>query len=332
MRRVFLVLFLSIVFPHFSGQAQRLPEATPESVGLSAERLARIKKVFSEDVEKGKLPGAVVAIARKGKLVYFEAIGFQDKPAGKAMAKDAIFRVYSMTKPWTSVAAMMLVEEGRIQLTDPISKYLPAFKDLKVSVASKDPATGQDIYTVEPAKREPTIQDLLRHTSGIAYDFVTRNTPVKEAYKSVGLSALGSEVREKMTPAEFVERLVESAAREPAGINVGIQPFHRASRARCRGGCRYASVEVSRRAAVQAFEDGRLRASPLQRKRQAASLSLCFPMRASPFLTQRSRLRMISAERAAFRRLRTICVSPRCCSMAVNLMACASFRQPQSRS
>ncbi len=88
MRRVFLVLFLSIVFPHFSGQAQRLPEATPESVGLSAERLARIKKVFGEDVEKGKLPGAVVAIARKGKLVYFEAIGFQDKPAGKVMAKN----------------------------------------------------------------------------------------------------------------------------------------------------------------------------------------------------------------------------------------------------
>ncbi len=102
-----------------------------------------------------------------------------------------------MTKPWTSVAAMMLVEEGRIQLTDPISKYLPAFKDLKVSVASKDPATGQDIYTVEPAKREPTIQDLLRHTSGIAYDFVTRNAPVKEAYKSVGLRALGSEVRRR---------------------------------------------------------------------------------------------------------------------------------------
>ena len=210
MRRVFLVLFLSIVFPHFSGQAQRLPEATPESVGLSAERLARIKKIFSEDIEKGKLPGAVVAVARKGKLVYFEAIGFQDKPAGKAMAKDSIFRVYSMTKPWTSVAAMMLVEEGRIQLTDPISKYLPAFKDLKVSVASKDPATGQDVYTVEAAKREPTIQDLLRHTSGIAYDFVTRNTPVKDAYKSVGLNALSSEVREKMTPAEFVERLAKA--------------------------------------------------------------------------------------------------------------------------
>jgi CubicO group peptidase (beta-lactamase class C family) len=222
MRRAFLTIWLAVVFLHFSqplAQAQRLPQAAPESAGLSSERLARIGKIFGEDVEKGKLPGAVVAVARKGKLVYFEAIGFQDKPAGKGMAKDSIFRVYSMTKPWTSVAAMMLVEDGRIQLTDPVSKYLPAFKDLKVSVAARDPATGQETYTLEPAKREPTIQDLLRHTSGIAYDFVTRNAPVKEAYKTAGLTALGSEIREKMTPAEFVDQLSKAPlASQPGSI------------------------------------------------------------------------------------------------------------------
>jgi CubicO group peptidase (beta-lactamase class C family) len=186
-----------------------LATAAPEAAGLSTERLSNLNKYLQGDVEAGKLPGAVVAIARKGKLVYLEAIGFKDKPAGAPMTKDAIFRVYSMTKPWTSVAAMMLVEEGRIQLTDPISKFLPEFKDLKVSVATKDTATGQITYSSVPAIREPTVQDLLRHTSGIAYDFVTRNQPVKEAYQSAGLQALGLDMRDEMTPAEFTAKLAK---------------------------------------------------------------------------------------------------------------------------
>jgi CubicO group peptidase (beta-lactamase class C family) len=188
-------------------QAQPLPTAKPEQVGLSSERLARIGKTLAADVEKGKLPGAVVAVARRGKLVYFEAIGFQDKPAGKKMSRDAIFRVYSMTKPWTSVAAMMLVEDGSIQLTDPVSKYLPTFKGLQVSVPKTDPATGQVTYEMVKAERDPTIQDLLRHTSGVAYDFVTRNAPVKEAYLKGDLKALGPEIRNQVTPAQMVERL-----------------------------------------------------------------------------------------------------------------------------
>ena len=108
----------------------------PRRVGLSGERLAQIGKVFGAEVDQGRLPGAVVAVARKGKLVYFEALGYQDKPADKKMQKDSIFRVYSMTKPWTSLAAMMLVEDGKIQLPDPVSKFLPAFKGLNVSVAT----------------------------------------------------------------------------------------------------------------------------------------------------------------------------------------------------
>jgi CubicO group peptidase (beta-lactamase class C family) len=198
---LFLFFTVSTVF------AEPLPSAAPEAAGLSAERLAILKKNLEDDVKAGKLPGAVVAVARKGKLVYFEASGFKDKPAGAAMTKDAIFRVYSMTKPWTSVAAMMLAEEGRIQLTDPVSKYLPAFKDLKVSIATKDAATGQVTYNTAPAGREPTVQDLLRHTSGIAYDFFTRNQPVKDAYKAAGLDALGADIRDKMTAAEFTEKL-----------------------------------------------------------------------------------------------------------------------------
>ena len=115
-----------------------------------------------------------------------------------------------MTKPWTSLAAMMLVEDGKIQLPDPVSKFLPAFKGQNVSVATPNPTTGQATYELVPAAREPTIQDLLRHTSGVAYDFVTRNVPVKEAYEKNGLNAISADLRDKMTAAEFVERLAKA--------------------------------------------------------------------------------------------------------------------------
>jgi CubicO group peptidase (beta-lactamase class C family) len=200
-------------------RAQSLVSAAPESVGLSGERLAQIGKVFGAEVDQGRLPGAVVAVARRGKLVYFEALGYQDKPADKKMQKDSIFRVYSMTKPWTSLAAMMLVEDGKIQLTDPVSKFLPAFKELKVSVATSNATTGQTTYEMVPAAREPTIQDLLRHTSGLAYDFITRNVPVKEAYENNGLKAIEPDIRNKLTPAEFVERL----AKAPLASQPGTQ-------------------------------------------------------------------------------------------------------------
>lgn len=172
------------------GQADGARAVSPQKVGLSPERLGRIGEVLNGEIEKGKLPGAVVLVARKGQIAYFEAFGYQDKDAGKKMTRDSIFRVYSMTKPFVSVAAMMLMEEGKIELTDPVSKYLPSLKGLKVTAAKKDPATGEVTYTTAPAEREPTIQDLLRHTSGIVYDFVTPNAQVKEAYQKEGLSAL----------------------------------------------------------------------------------------------------------------------------------------------
>jgi CubicO group peptidase (beta-lactamase class C family) len=217
MRDVLRLLAALTLLAGLPALGQPLPVAAPEKVGLSSQRLARIRKALADDVEKGKLPGAVVAVARRGKLAYFEAVGFQDPVARKAMPKDAIFRVYSMTKPWTSVAAMMLVEEGRIQLTDPISKYLPAFKGLQVSVAKADPATGQVTYSLVPAAREPTIQDLLRHTSGVAYDFVTRNAPVKEAYLKAGLGAAVTDLREKVTAADMLERLPKAPLAQQPG-------------------------------------------------------------------------------------------------------------------
>src|SRR5687767_2060311 len=106
-----------------------LPTAKPEEIGLSPKQLGRMTDVVRGEIDKGRIPGAVMLVARNGKLGYFEALGNRDPQAGQPMQKDAIFRIYSMTKPIVSVATMMLVEEGRIQLADPASKYLPALKD-----------------------------------------------------------------------------------------------------------------------------------------------------------------------------------------------------------
>ena len=153
------------VLPVSARELQALAAATPEQVGMSGERLGRITTMLKAEIADGKLPGVVVMVARKGKIVYSDAIGFQDKGAATPMKVDSIFRIYSMTKPLASVAAMMLVEDGVIQLTDPVSKFLPAFKDMQVSVASTG-ADGKTTYTNVPAAKPITVQDLLRHSAG----------------------------------------------------------------------------------------------------------------------------------------------------------------------
>ncbi|MEO8755544.1 MAG: serine hydrolase domain-containing protein [Casimicrobiaceae bacterium] len=200
--------------------AQEFPAAAPESVGMSGPKLAHIGEVFKKEIDQGKLPGAVFLVARKGKLVYSEAIGFQDKEAGKPMAKDSIFRIYSMTKPIVSVAAMMLVEEGKIQLTDPVSKFLPAMKSMTVSAAKADAEFAKITYTQVPADREMTVQDLLRHTAGLAYGEITQNSPVKEALLKAGLykTAIDFDARD-LTPDEEVERIAKTPlAHQPGTV------------------------------------------------------------------------------------------------------------------
>jgi CubicO group peptidase (beta-lactamase class C family) len=186
-----------------------LTQAPAEQAGMSAKKLERIREVLKSEIDQGKLPGAVVMVARKGKLVYADAIGFQDKAESKAMGLDAVFRIYSMTKPLVSVAAMMLVEDGKIQLTDPVSKFLPAFKKQHVSVANTDSELAPITYIDVPAARESTVQDLLRHTAGLAYGEITKNAPVKEAYTKAGIYLPG--VRDydsrDMTPAEQADRV-----------------------------------------------------------------------------------------------------------------------------
>jgi len=198
-----------------------LAQAPAEQAGMSAKKLERIREVLSSEIEQGKLPGAVVLVARKGKLVYAEAVGFQDKSESKAMTLDSVFRIYSMTKPLVSVAAMMLVEDGKIQLTDPVSKFLPAFKNQRVSVAKTDAEFARVTYTSVAADREMTVQDLLRHTSGLAYGEITQNVPVRDAYAKAGVYLPG--VRDydarDLTPAEEAERVAAAPlAHQPGTV------------------------------------------------------------------------------------------------------------------
>src|SRR6201995_4836676 len=142
-----------------------LPRAKPEDVGISSERLARIDSVLKADIDAGRIPGAVIAIARHGKLVKLDAYGFRDKQAGVAMTTDTIFNIASMTKPMTTVGALMLYEQGKILIDDPLSKYFPKFADMKVAVRDNGEPTADTV----PANRQITIQDLMRHTSGLIY-------------------------------------------------------------------------------------------------------------------------------------------------------------------
>ena len=199
--------------------AQPLPAAKPEQVGLSSQRLQRLTDTFRQEIEQGKLPGAVIMVARKGKLVYSEALGFQDPAAKTPMKADTIFRAYSMTKPLASVAAMMLVEEGKVMLTDPLSKFFPACRGMTVSVPRADSVYARVTYATVPAEREITVQDLLRHTSGLAYGEITQNAPVRDAYVKGGLFLQGTRDYDSrdLTPAEFVERLCKAPLAQQPG-------------------------------------------------------------------------------------------------------------------
>ena len=172
----------------------------PEEAGFSSERLGRVTQFFQSEVDKGALPGAVLVVARNGKVVYRQAIGYQDREKKIPMKADAIFRIYSMTKPVTTVAVMILAEEGKIDMMAPVAQYLPEFKDVKVGVEKTDPATGKPALSLEPPVRPMTVQDLLRHTSGLVYGPFGK-TLVHEAYNQANL------FDPSQTLTEFVNKL-----------------------------------------------------------------------------------------------------------------------------
>ena len=142
-----------------------LLRAGPADLGLCAQRSTRLVEVLQAEITRKRLPGAVVLIARHGKIGVFEALGIQDPGTGAAMVHDAIFRLYSMTKPIVSVAALMLMEEGRFLLSDPVARYLPEFANAQVAVERH----GQ--VTLHPAMQPMTVQDLMRHSAGLTYEF-----------------------------------------------------------------------------------------------------------------------------------------------------------------
>jgi len=180
---------------------QNLPTSKrPEDVGLSSERLARITNFFQGEIDKGAIPGATLLIDRDGKLAFFQSLGFQDREKKIPMKPDAIFRIFSMTKPITSVAVMMLAEEGKIDLLAPVSKYLPEFKDVKVAVEKIDATTNKPALALEDVQRPMTVQDLLRHTSGLVYG-PFGNSLVHQIYNKSNL------FDNNQTLAEFVIKL-----------------------------------------------------------------------------------------------------------------------------
>ncbi len=157
-------------------QTPSLPQAKPESIGLSSVRLQRMSDAFKREIDKGTLPGATVMVARKGQIGWFDALGKQSPAAAAPMAHNTLFRIFSMTKPIVSVGIMMLVEDGHLLINDPVAKFIPEFSDQKVGVE-----TNGKLELV-PLKTQMTVQDLLRHTSGITYDH-TGNSLVQQQYQ-----------------------------------------------------------------------------------------------------------------------------------------------------
>jgi CubicO group peptidase (beta-lactamase class C family) len=196
-------LAASVALP---ASAQGIPKAqSPEEVGFVASRLKWLSDRIEEGVKNNELPGAVVLIARNGKLVMFDSFGFRDKEAKVAMTNDTIFRIASMTKPIVSVAAIMLMEEGKLTLADPVSRFIPAFANTKVAVEKKK-EDGTVEYVQEPQTRTMTVQDLLRHTSGLTYGAVGANK-FKQSYLDMNVydrSQTNAEMAEKLAKLSLV--------------------------------------------------------------------------------------------------------------------------------
>ena len=187
----FLILLLIISAAGSNGQTKSihkssvLTEGTAESVGMSSERLARMDSLCVNSVKNGSIPGIVSLVVRKGKIVLWKAYGMADNQAGRALKRDDIFRIASQSKAITSTAVMMLWEEGKIKLNDPISKYIPEFKNPQILESFQYSDTT---YTTKPAKSEITIRELLTHTSGIGYGIIDGDERFKLIYQKTGVT------------------------------------------------------------------------------------------------------------------------------------------------
>jgi CubicO group peptidase (beta-lactamase class C family) len=183
--------------------AAQLPRARPETVGMSSERLARIPPALRGFVQHGTVAGIVTLVARRGRIVALDSAGYRDLQSRSPMRSNTVFRIASMTKPVTSVATMILVEDGKLRLGDPVSTFIPEFAEVKVSAGGRGPGGKPD--SLVPAKRPITVRDLLTHRSGLVYGFID-TSEVGDAYRAAGvLDGVGGEAVPTMV--ENVRRL-----------------------------------------------------------------------------------------------------------------------------
>jgi CubicO group peptidase (beta-lactamase class C family) len=197
--RVFATVLAWIVAAAVSLPAAAVAFGPPPGAELSAAMLERIDHFMNDEIASGKIPGAIVLIQRRGQPVYFKSFGMRDVDAGVPMTMDTIFPIHSVTKTITSVAAMMLIDQGKIALADPVSKYIPSFAGMKVGVERKDEA-GKPMLDLVPLRRPVTIEDLLLHTAGIPYGFYGEGL-VRKSYADIYLGDFDNE--------EFAERVAK---------------------------------------------------------------------------------------------------------------------------
>jgi CubicO group peptidase (beta-lactamase class C family) len=198
-----------------------LPMASkPEEVGLSSTQLKRLEEATQKHIDEGLVPGAVMLVARRGKIAWMSVLGKRDVAAGDAMKFDSIFRIYSMTKPIVSVAVMQMVEEGRLQVSDPVSKYLPEIGKMKVGVEKT--VDGKPVLQLSDPDRAMTVQDLLRHTSGLTYG--SRGTTlVNQAYIDAKIGDRTATVEEMVHRLSTVPLKFSPGARWEYGVSVDVQ-------------------------------------------------------------------------------------------------------------
>lgn len=189
-----------------------LPSAVPEDVGVSAERLEEISSTLQGYVDRGQLPGFLTVIARKGKIAHFETIGMRDVENKKPVEDDTIFRIYSMSKPITSVAVMILYDEGHLQLDDPVEMYIPAFKDMKVF--------NKEQTETHAAKNKMTVKHLLTHTSGLTYGWGGK--PVDKLYGELKIFKRGSGLAEMAEKLGEIPLVHEPGARWTYGVSTDV--------------------------------------------------------------------------------------------------------------
>jgi len=211
-KRLLFTALLLVIAARFAS-AGELATAKPTEVGLDADKLQQARDAVKALIDKKQMAGAVIAVARHGKVVMVEALGEMEAGSGRVMKPDAIVRIYSMTKPITTVAAMILVDEGKIGLDDPVSKYLPEFKNVHVLAGKAD-----SDETVE-AKRAPTIRDLMRHTAGLTYGNFG-NRAIEEQYKKAGIFT---------TPGDSLQDTIVKLARLPLRFQPGTRWHYSAS-------------------------------------------------------------------------------------------------------